>query len=82
MKGDNLPELMYSNVINKSRFGRVLLVKNLKNKKNYALKYFHKWKICEKREDELFFTLALKMSRYVRKFIYVLNRLKAIFQPS
>jgi methyltransferase-like protein len=42
-----LRDLTYKKVINKSRYGRVLLVKNFKNGRHYALKYFHKWKIAE-----------------------------------
>ena len=60
-----MKEFTYKAVINKSRYGRVLLVKNFKTGKYFALKYYHKWKLMEYAEDDFFLGLALKISKYV-----------------
>ena len=74
-----LSELVYKTVINKSRCGRVVLVKNFKTGRYFALKYFHKWKMTDFSQDDFFQKLALRVSRFVRIIDIVFFSFKIFF---
>lgn len=59
-----LKDLTYKKVINKSRYGRVVVARDIKTKRNYAVKYLHKWKISEWNQDDLFQKLSLRLSKF------------------
>lgn len=61
----DLKDLVYKTVINKSRYGRVVLVKNFKTGQYFALKYYHKWKMSDFSHDDEFQKYSLKVSKFV-----------------
>ena len=42
----------------------MVLARDIKTKRNYAVKYLHKWKIAEWNQDDLFQKLSLRLSKF------------------